>query len=549
MDRREFLLSTAATALGAVAVPTIAGQAAALATPGAPNMPPTNPWLADSVYPTSHFNPGATDSVLFAGPVHGRQLAAGDVKTIPTVITSNPAIKKVGAETIAFGSGAVGVQKFRLTGKEMDAGNFVPYPGFEREAEMASSAAIAAVLGRLDSAERTKDESQIVAALGTMGTMGLNLQTGINGVYNLFDKDGYHYCVFGGTRVLKSFDDNDPKADLRIVGSKDVTEDLPADVAKSVTRIIGLGMTYDGYLAAAAPGAALVLDRDLKVKSYVSFGGEAVDNSICIDEKNGIYVVTSKRMLRLAWTGEKLSTDEADGAWESPYESMDPAKAMAMGAISRGSGTTPSLMGFGDDADKLVVIADAAEAGTNLVAFWREAIPERFQQKPGTLSRRIADQIKIDISTLTIEPSANVLGYGVAVINGSYPEPFPEPGPPNQFTAGVTRKPPLGVQKFTWNAEAKRFEKAWSNMDIDNTDIMVPVVSAATNLMYCATKVAGNYAYVGLDWTTGEARQTWLFPDDSRKWNALGGITTILEGGDLLIGGAFAIKRMIDAPA
>ena len=513
-----------------------------------PTMPPRNPSLAESVYPTSHFNPGATDSVLFAGPVHGRKLKTEEVKTVPTVITSNPTLKKVGDQTIAFASGAVGVQKLRLTGKTMEAGNFVAYPGFEADAEMASNESIHAVLDKLDAASRARDESQIVAALATMGSMGLNIQTGINGVYNLFDKDGYHYCVFGGTKVLKSFDNNDPEADVRIVASKNLVEDLPADIAKSVSRIIGLAMTYDGYLAAAAPGAALILDRDLNVKSYVGFGDEAVDNSICIDDKGGVYVVTSKRMLRLAWTGEKLSTDTADGAWESPYESMDPKKAMALGAISRGSGTTPTLMGFGDDPDKLIVIADAAEAGTNLVAFWRDAIPDGFQQKPGTLSRRIADQIKIDISSLTIEPSPNVLGYGVAVINGSYPEPFPEPGPPNQFTAGVTRKAPLGVQKFTWDPKEKKFEKAWVNMEVDNTDIMVPVVSAATNLIYCATKISGNYAYVGLDWTTGETKQTWLFPDDSRKWNALGGITTILEDGDLLIGGAFAIKRMIDAP-
>jgi hypothetical protein len=391
------------------------------------------------------------------------------------------------------------------------------------------------------------DETQIVKALSAMETMGLNLQTGINGVYNLFDKDGYHYCVSGGTKVLKSFDDNEPGANLRIIASKNLIDDLPPDVGKSVSRIIGLAMTYDGYLAAVAPGAAFIVDRNLNVKSYVSFGDEAVDNSVCIDDKGGVYVVTSKRMLRLAWTGKKLSTDEADGAWESPYESMDPQKAMALGAISRGSGTTPSLMGFGDEPDKLVVIADAAEGGTNLVAFWREAIPEGFKQKRGTLSRRIADQIKIDISTLTIEPSPNVLAYGVAVINGSYPQPFPQPGPPNQFTAGVTRKAPLGVQKFNWNPNAKKFEKAWTNMTVDNTDIMVPVVSAATNMIYCATKVDSNYAYVGLDWTTGETKQTWLFPDDSRKWNALGGITTILEDGDLLIGGAFTIKRLIDA--
>jgi hypothetical protein len=151
----------------------------------------------------------------------------------------------------------------------------------------------------------------------------------------------------------------------------------------------------------SVPHKILILDRAADLYAYVTFGGEAVDNSICIDDKGGIYVVTSKRMLRLAWTGKKLSTKEADGAWESPYEAMDPEKAMAMGALSRGSGTTPTLMGFGDDPDKLVLIADAAEEGTHLVAFWREAIPDDFVQKPGTLSRRIADQIRIDISKLT----------------------------------------------------------------------------------------------------------------------------------------------------
>ena len=212
---------------------------------------------------------------------------------------------------------------------------------------------------------------------------------------------------------------------------------------------------------------------------------------------------------------------------------MDPEKAMAMGALCRGSGTTPTLMGFGDDPDKLVLIADAAEEGTHLVAFWREAIPDDFVQKPGTLSRRIADQIRIDISKLTIEPSPNALGYGAAVINGSYPDPLPSPG----------------VQKFIWNTKTRKFENAWINKEVDNSDVMVPVVSAATGLLYCASKSNGDYEYIGLDWETGEIKQTWQFPDDSRAWNAFGGITTILDDGDLLIGRAFAIKRMTDSLA
>ena len=36
----------------------------------------------------------------------------------------------------------------------------------------------------------------------------------------------------------------------------------------------------------------------------------------------------------------------------------------------------------------------------------------------------------------------------------------------------------------------------------------------------------------------------WEFPDDSRLWNGWGGIVTILEDGDLLLGGFFGIKRV-----
>ena len=73
----------------------------------------------------------------------------------------------------------------------------------------------------------------------------------------------------------------------------------------------------------------------------------------------------------------------------------------------------------------------------------------------------------------------------------------------------------------------------------------VPVVSAKTGLLYCAHKQNGDYQYVGLDWMTGELKERWIFPDDRRFWNAFGGITTILDNGDLLTGGAFGIKRVI----
>ena len=510
-----------------------------------PNMPPRNPWLADSVYPTSHFNPAATDSVLHAGPMQGRQLTRDGTHAVHNVLVSNPAIKKIGKDTVAFASGTLGILKLLLTGSALETLGFTPYPGLERQAQKAGPEAIDSLVQAWNAARRAKNDARLLDAISHIEGLGVNFRTGGNGSYNLFDRDGFHYCVYDGTRVLKSTDDNVAREPVRVVKSVDVADAMPPQIAMAVTRIVGLAMTYDGFIAAAAPGALVILDRDLEVRSFAAFSDEAVENSIAIDEKGGIYVVTSRRMHKISWNGEQLSVDERRGAWAAGYEWTPDDRVLAMGSISRGSGTTPVLMGFGDDSDKLVIIADGAEAGTNLVAFWRDGIPEDFEQKPDTKSRRIADQVRIDISTLTIEPSPNVLGYGVAVLNSTYPRPIPQSGFANAFTAGITRPAPLGIQKFTWNTQSRRFDRTWINAAVDNSDMMVPVVSAATGMLYAAHKQNGVYQYLGIDWITGEIMARWICPDDSCIWNAFGGVTIILENGDMLIGGAFAIKRVI----
>lgn len=59
--------------------------------------------------------------------------------------------------------------------------------------------------------------------------------------------------------------------------------------------------------------------------------------------------------------------------------------------------------------------------GINAVAFWRDTIAADFKQKAGAKSRRIADQARIEISQLPIEPAPNARGHGVAFVNGFYP--------------------------------------------------------------------------------------------------------------------------------
>ena len=56
--------------------------------------------------------------------------------------------------------------------------------------------------------------------------------------------------------------------------------------------------------------------------------------------------------------------------------------------LGDGTGSTPTLMGFGPDEDKLVVITDGARK-MRLVAFWRDQVQadqgDRGDQKPASL--------------------------------------------------------------------------------------------------------------------------------------------------------------------
>ena len=193
-----------------------------------------------------------------------------------------------------------------------------------------------------------------------------------------------------------------------------------------------------------------------------------------------------------------------------------------------------------------MVISDGDPEGANVVAFWRDDIPAGFEQKPGTKSRRIADQIRLPFAAkTTVEASLATFEDGVVAINTTYPEPGPIPGDllSNAFLAGTTRAAPEGAVKFRWLSDENRFVTDWTIDDIDNTDYMPAGISQLNGLVYFANKQDDIYEYFAVNWETGEKVATWRFPDDSIKWNTWGGITVFLEDGDFLLGGFFAVKR------
>ena len=61
------------------------------------------------------------------------------------------------------------------------------------------------------------------------------------------------------------------------------------------------------------------------------------------------------------------------------YDGGPTAPSIKMG---NGTGSTPTLMGFGDDEDHLVVITDGAKR-MKIVAFWRDNIPADAKEVAG----------------------------------------------------------------------------------------------------------------------------------------------------------------------
>ena len=521
-------------------------SSSALSALAADNGIPANPWIADSPYAISHHDPAQTDVTPVDGPTIGGRIRYDQAQTVPVVWCSAPIYKLVGEETVVVASTPMGLIKVRATGDDFSIVSSVPYPNRESVHAEVTDARIAEVMDAIDEKRRGKHDWRLLFnSLLMYYKFNINMRTMPSGAYALFDRDGYHYTFYDKQHLVKSFDQNKVEEPLVPLQYANIVSQLPRDDAKGIDRILGINMTYDGFIVAAAAGAVIITDRHLKVVDYHLFPGELVENSIAVDRDNGIYVVTSVKMHKLVWTGSALSQDAEDGAWSSPYDVMPPGMAIDMGAASHGSGTTPSLLGFGDDEDKLVVISDGNAENAQIVAFWRDEIPQDFKQKPGTQSRRIADQISFRLSKTTVEASPVVYGNGVLVVNSTYPEPGPIPMDliSNAFLAGTTREPPRGIQKYEWMPGENRFIESWSIDDVDNTDWMPPAVSTANGLVYIANKRDDNYEYFAADWKTGEKKATWEFPDDSVLWNTWGGITVFLPDGDFLLGGFFAIKR------
>lgn len=492
------------------------------------NVPKQNPFLAAEHYSITHFNSAQTDAFPYSVKegtynvdINKCQMAWSGPVNLMTLSSTNPDYMW-------------GMASDRVSYIYIGNGNF------EKVAEAAyptvptkSQEDLERLIAKYNSVNELSDVAKEI--LGQIPQIAM-----ASGNYVLCDKDNYAYTN-SLSRIIryKLTDPNDP--------SKGITLDKEIDMKNyfsNINTLVGLSMTYDGYLVATFASGFAILDRTLNnvVAQYNLPADQILSNSISIDENNGIYLASNNispngkgLMQKIIWTGSQLSTEAADGAWSSSYDGGPEVPSIKMGY---GTGSTPTLMGFGNDEDKLVVITDGAKH-MDLIAFWRDEIPEDAKlidpENP-----RIAGKIEVTCGLegqqwIQSEQSVVVAGYGAFVVNNISDE-ITSPLPDKIIgilSVGPLLPSPKGVERFQWNTKTNEWESVWTRPDVSSIS-MIPSVSRASNMVFVnGYTTSDGWEVTGLNWDTGTTTHRIIFGDTNRG-NGAYAIIQYLENGDLL---------------
>jgi len=504
----------------------------------AAELPPRNPHLADSSYPTGHADSAQSDSVAQAGPRGPtRTLAPGEIDETRTgpgffgACTSGP---YPDGRRVFWGNGLDRIVKIDHDSFAILATH--PLPGVEPYTEQQAKDSIA----RFEASNH--GPLAIFAAFREM----LKFRN-LAGVYTLLDRDNLYY-IGDKSGSIAAWGDADPRDPASPIEQKREMR-LPPE---ATGPLVGMNMTFDGWLVVATEHGSLVaIRRDFGALAHVRLlhsegaeepdasGGGWIRNSLAIDADGGIYVASRDHMHKVVWRGGRFSTDPADGAWTAAYPN----------GAGRGTGATPTLMGFGAE-DRFVVITDG-DALMNMTLFWRDAIPADWQALPGAPDRRIAGLLPANmgdpsLNAIQSEQSVVVAGYGAAVVN-NVPRNVPWYVPAR--AVGTVVGPlgshpdyqPYGVQKFEWDPAARRLREAWVNQEVSSPN-SVPIVSYGSQLLYTIGARDNRWTLEALDWQTGASAFHWVI--GGQRYNSLFSGTLIDEAGRIHYGGPWGRLRL-----
>lgn len=526
-----------------------------------------NPFLSASVYGITHVNPAQSDTIPYGPSLSGsaainpaRQpiVYGGPVNIMTLASTSEDYMWAVGSDHVAYIS--------------KRGGDWTQVARYEAPAYLADglgsvSAATQQAFGEFcpNTYGLTGQADAITRMDGLLcDYYGKNYAARIkNGGYCICDRDNVLYATFGnGVYAFEVLPYQKPGSDesaLRIQMCRSLADlSILVPPAEHLTpRVFGLSLTFDDRLIIVFNGGLCVINADLDPASacFLGFGRERISNSVAVEPgrtegSSYIYVATSKTMRKLVWTGTVLSENEADGAWQCEYKTaLEKAPVVK---FDTGTGSTPTLMGFGENEDHLVVITDG-QRHMHLVAFWRDSLP-------GHTSERIADEIEVTCGFhhlprwkwIQSEQSVVAYGYDAFVVNNiPFDSDALEHVADNKLLVVALMGPaypsPRGVEKFTWDVRAKRWESQWTRTDICSNS-MVPIFSEPANMVF----VNGYYSdtgweVTGLDWESGETVYQ-IFFGHQNYGNGAYAILQFLENGDLLFDSIVGPMRVTAAP-
>lgn len=466
-----------------------------------PVPPPRNPFLADSNYSVVHANSAQTDSTTDAGPVGPtRSLTADEMRYHDLglwnllYLLSSP--YPDGGRAV-WTNGSQYLTKFDYETFDIIASLRVPGD------DHADGLTHENFIDVFDS-DASFDEKWSAAQESGIPP--------VDGVYTMLDVDNQY--VVGGRGFVRIYGDSTPGDRLSGIVVRSHW-DQPADVTGA---FMGMNMTFDGrIILATTDGHVLALSRDFSDVQSVRLpfaedeiptlpeGVTWIRNGFAVDEHGGIYIASQSHLHKVIWTGSTLSIDEADGAWHEPFSN----------SLGRGTGSTPSLVGFGDEPDKLVVITDG-DVLMNVTAYWRDDIPSEWAELDGAPSRRIAGMAPANfgdphLQAAQSEQSVVCSGYGMFVVNNE-PHNVPQeilddPQSKLKFIGYLSYQKDFaahGGQKFEWDPQSKTLRPAWANNDVSSPNC-VPFVSTGSNLVYLSGARDNHWTLEGIDWTTGQS--------------------------------------------
>jgi len=478
---------------------------------GAFQMPPKNPYLADSNYAIGHGDSAQQDALPQAGPMGPtRRLADDDIQytfTGPGFFGIATSGVYEDGNRVFWGNGLDRLVKLDYDTQEIITQKY--FPGVERYTNEQAEESIASF----------NDSNDGIFALYEAYQEAQKLRN-LSNIYTLLDKDNVYY-VGSKSGLITAYGDEDPSNSRSPIVELRSFQ-LPAE---ATGPIMGLNLTYDGWLIVATEhGYMAAIKRDFSEHRLIrinhSEGAENkstgrtgygwIRNGFAIDKDGGIYIASQAHMHKVVWDGDKLSTDEADGAWAVPY----------LNDWGHGTGATPSLMGFGEE-DQFVVITDG-QPQMNMVLFWRNDIPEGWQQLEGAPSERIAGQLPVtmnnpELTEIQSEQSVVVAGHGAMVVN-NHPRNIPWYLPKQasslliSFLGSSPQHQPYGVQRFAWDAQTRELKEAWVNREISSPST-VPIVGVGSNTVYLIGARDNEWTLEAMNWDTGESRFHYVIGD------------------------------------